>query len=302
MRSEDLRYFLAVASAGKLGSAGDLLGISQPGLTKAIGRLEAEIGGPLFRRTGRGMELTELGIGFEQRARRISAELDYAMAEARSYNPQEGVIRLGIAPVLEPMALNACSQFIRNRPLVRIELMVQITDYLELGLSGGRIDVALASESGLFAEELSFQPMAKDEIRIAVSPDHPLAKCRRALTLDELVPYAWALPSRDTAMRRHICQTFVSRGLPEPNVRIENEYGTGILTLSAQSGLLTLCNPYVFQQVPKGTLTTLTFSDFSWKRRVGLLSRRGFPLAPVTKDFVEQLMATEFADLSFGPN
>jgi DNA-binding transcriptional LysR family regulator len=302
MRSEDLRYFLAVASAGKLGTASDLLGISQPGLTKAIGRLESELGGTLFRRTGRGMELTELGLSFEQHARRMTAELDRAMAAARAFNPQEGVIRLGVAPVLEPLVLELIAAFVRQRPLVRFELMVQITDYLELGLSGGRIDLAVASESGLFAEELAFQPLAHDEVRIAAPVDHPLAERQRRhgpLKLADLVPHDWALPNSDIAMRRYLVETFRAQGLPEPVARIENEYGSGIFALAARAGLLTLCNPYVFRRAPAGSLVTLALQDFTWRRRVGLLTRRGFPLTPVTADFIQQLVSQPNADLLF---
>ncbi len=303
MRSEDLRYFLAVASAGKLGTASDLLGISQPGLTKAIGRLESELGGVLFRRTGRGMELTELGLSFEQHARRMTTELDRAMAAARAFNPQEGVIRLGVAPVLEPLVLELIASFVRQRPLVRFELMVQITDYLELGLSGGRIDLAVASESGLFAEELAFQPLAQDEVRVAAAADHPLAEQQRRhgppLKLADLVPHAWALPNSDIAMRRYLVEAFRAQGLPEPVARIENEYGSGIFALAARSGLLTLCNPYVFRRAPAGALVTLDLQDFTWRRRVGLLTRRGFPLTPVTADFVAQLVASPQVDLLF---
>ncbi len=289
MRSEDLRYFLAVVSAGKLGTASDLLGISQPGLTKAIGRLETELGGTLFRRTGRGVELTEFGQAFEQRARRMTQELDRAMADARALNPQQGVIRLGIAPALEPVVLNLIARFVRTRPLVRFELMVQITDYLEIGLSGGRIDLAVASESGLFAEELAFQPLGHDEVRVAAPCDHPLAGRERVLHLRDLVPFEWALPSPDIAMRRHLVQAFRAQQLPEPHVRIENEYGSGILMLAAHSGLLTLCNPYVHRRVPAGTLAVLDTADFRWQRRIGLLTRRGFPLSPISADFVDEL-------------
>lgn len=299
MRTEDLRYFLAIANAGKLGPASDLLGISQPGLTKAIGRLEAELGGALFRRTGRGMELTELGTSFEQRARRMTGELDRAMADARAMNPQQGVIRLGVAPVLEPVVLDLCARYVRSRPLVRFELMVQITDYLELGLSGGRIDVAVASESGLFAEELAFLPLGVDEIRVAAAIEHPLAQRRGRLQLRDLVGHDWALPNSDIAMRRHLIEAFRAQELPEPVARVENEYGSGIFALAAKAGLLTLCNPHVFRRLPDGTLRTLDIADFQWTRRVGILTRRGFPLSPLTRDFVDELAALPSPRLVF---
>lgn len=289
MRTDDMRYFIAVVNAGKLGSASELLGISQPGLSKAIGRLEAELGGSLFHRTSRGMELTELGVCFDERVRRMTAEFDRAMADARALNPQHCVIRLGVAPVLESMVVDPCARFVKHRPLVRFELMVQITDYLELGLSGGRIDVALASESALFSDELEFAPLGHDEVRVAAPVGHPLATRSVALALADLVHHEWALPSSDIAMRRYLVNAFREQGLPDPVARIENEYSSGMFELAARSGLLTLCNPYVVQRLSSGTLVTLDLTDFRWMRRVGLLTRKGHLLSPVTRDFVDEL-------------
>ena len=136
MRTEDLRYFLSVAKVGTLGLASEALGITQPGLTKAIGRLESELGGALFHRTGRGMVLTELGASFERRAQHMIEEMNHAMAEARAYSPvEEGVIRLGIAFQLQPLALSLCGQFLKRRPLVRFEMQQSISDHLVEGLT-----------------------------------------------------------------------------------------------------------------------------------------------------------------------
>ncbi len=51
----------------------------------------------------------------------------------------------------EVLVIGLCARFVKTRPLVRFELMVQIADHLEIGLSGCRIEVATASKSGLFA-------------------------------------------------------------------------------------------------------------------------------------------------------
>lgn len=290
MRSEDLRYFLGVIEAGKLGAASDLLGITQPGLTKAIARLETELGGPLFRRTGRGMELTELGVSFEQRAQRITLELDRAMAEARACNPHEGVIRFGIAPQLQHLAVDLCAQFVRQRPLVRFQMFQQISDQLVVGLIGSRIDIALVSESKAFPEDLVFEPLDRIELGIVAGPDHPLAKVTRPLQLADLVGHDWALPSTDTLVRRHLVQAFRARGLPEPVTRIENDVSSSVVPLAVQCGLLSICTPYTLDEVAAGTVVRLPVEDFSWWRRVGLLMQRGFPLNAVAADFAQQLL------------
>lgn len=61
MRIEQLEYVLAVAQYGSLSKASANIFIGQPTLSAAIASLEKELGRPLFRRTRRGMELTQLG-------------------------------------------------------------------------------------------------------------------------------------------------------------------------------------------------------------------------------------------------
>lgn len=61
MRIEQLEYVLAVAHYGSLSRASEAIFIGQPTLSSAISTLENELGNPLFRRTRRGMNLTQLG-------------------------------------------------------------------------------------------------------------------------------------------------------------------------------------------------------------------------------------------------
>jgi DNA-binding transcriptional LysR family regulator len=55
------RVFYTVAKCGSLTKASEELYISQPGVSQAIKHLEKQLGGKLFTRTHRGMELTEGG-------------------------------------------------------------------------------------------------------------------------------------------------------------------------------------------------------------------------------------------------
>ena len=61
MEMHQVQYFLALCEERNFTSAAKRCGVSQPSLTNAIKRLEQTLGGPLFHRDRRNIELTELG-------------------------------------------------------------------------------------------------------------------------------------------------------------------------------------------------------------------------------------------------
>lgn len=83
MNSPNLRHvrvFLAVIDCGAPTAAAELCGISQPAVTQAIAKMEAEAGGALFDRTRAGFFPTERGRILEARLRRAMERLDAALA------------------------------------------------------------------------------------------------------------------------------------------------------------------------------------------------------------------------------
>src|SRR6266508_3411249 len=85
-----LRPFLAVARAGTLSAAARELGVSQPALTKAVHKLEQQVGVPLFDRRARGMALTASGSALLLHARLIEAQCRVADAEIAALAHGEG--------------------------------------------------------------------------------------------------------------------------------------------------------------------------------------------------------------------
>lgn len=103
-----LHYFWLVAREGRLTAAADKLGLSPSTLSAQIRQLEEQVGVELFRRRGRGMELTDAGRAALDTADQIFGLGQELQAGLRTIGSAAAVLRLrvGVADVL-PKALSA---------------------------------------------------------------------------------------------------------------------------------------------------------------------------------------------------
>ena len=90
MELRHLRYFVCVAEEQNIGRAALRLHISQPPLTRQIQQLEEQLGAQLFRRTSRGVELTDAGRVLYDDARNILALAD--RAAERAHKAAQGLL------------------------------------------------------------------------------------------------------------------------------------------------------------------------------------------------------------------
>src|SRR4051794_24720266 len=98
MELRHMRYFLAIAQERSFPRAAERLWVPQPRLSTQIRRLESELGVQLFERHTRGVDITDAGELFLERARTALAAADVARATGRDL--EEGLVgsvRLGIA-------------------------------------------------------------------------------------------------------------------------------------------------------------------------------------------------------------
>src|SRR6516165_2847164 len=98
MELRHLRYFVAIAEERSFTAAAERLWVAQPGLSTTIRRLEAELGVRLFERHTRGVDLTEAGALFLERARATLGAADAASATGLDLKGGvPGTLRLGLA-------------------------------------------------------------------------------------------------------------------------------------------------------------------------------------------------------------
>ncbi|GAA3764813.1 LysR family transcriptional regulator [Salinactinospora qingdaonensis] len=168
-----LQAFVAVAEEQHFGEAAVRLRIAQPALSKQIAKLETAVGGRLFDRTSRRVELTPAGAALLPEARAALAQARAALRHAQALAGRlSGVLRVGfMTGAIQPPLLRA---FERSFPDVEVDL--KRYDWFDqvACLHDGRADVAFVCPP-IEDPELSIEVLA-DQPRLAVlSLEHPLA-------------------------------------------------------------------------------------------------------------------------------
>ena len=183
MELRHLRYFLAVAEAGHITRAAESLGMQQPPLSLQIKALEAELGVDLLRRHPKGVALTDAGRLLQTDAQRLLGDVAQIVARmGRVARGQEGELKVGFtssaaAHRFTPEALRACR---RQFPGVALQLVEDnaagITDAVAASrLHCGLIRVPVARPQGL-----SFEPLLREPVVVALPIDHMLARPARS--------------------------------------------------------------------------------------------------------------------------
>lgn len=157
-----LRTLLATQQLGSLQRAAERVGRSQSAVSQQMRKLEEQLGQPLFRRSGRGLALTEYGDLVLSYTRRILDLNDEAVHAVRGA-AVEGRVRFGLpGDFAETWLPAALGQFKKTHPAVRVEVAVERNGVLLERLDKGELDLVLAmgNQQREDAEPIATLPMS----------------------------------------------------------------------------------------------------------------------------------------------
>jgi DNA-binding transcriptional LysR family regulator len=217
-----LAQFAAVARHQHVTRAAALLGMPQPTLSRAIARLEADLGVALFARQGRSLRLTTAGRAFLRTVERTLAEVERSAESVRlDADPDAGRIAFGFLHTLGSEAVPALlAAFRADHPRVRFQLVQTYGEEMVARLRAGALDLCLTSpppqESGLVVRRVDRQ-----RLRLVVPLGHRLAG-RRRVRLAEVAADPFVTLEPGYGLRRIIDQLCAEAGFA-PRIAFEGE-------------------------------------------------------------------------------
>lgn len=247
MDLNQVRYFLNLAESLNFTEAARVSGVSQPSLTKAIQRLEDELGGPVLYRDGKDTRLTALGRDLIVEFMRIQSALENINELAEnSVAGRSRKINIGVASSIAPRVFaKFWALVLKELPEVELLLHPLGPGESEAEVLSGKYDICLLTNLPEQNFKLTIQPLFQERLRMALASHHPLAGTDE-ITQEQMMeqPYIDRLHCE---FRTQLIKHFVDRDIVmRPRFQSEREdwvqqmvaQGAGVCTLPEHSAIV----------------------------------------------------------------
>ncbi len=193
MTLKQLKYLVGIVDSGlNITSAAERLYTSQPGISKQLKQLEAELGVQLFTRKGKSLAaITPAGREVIARARKILREVENISSLASDLTAeQDGMLSIATTHTQARYVLPEVIRAFRERyPKVDLELHQGTSEQIAELINTNKVDFAIATGARQLFPHLNVLPIYHWH-RIALVPkDHPLGRDGKALDLKTLADY-----------------------------------------------------------------------------------------------------------------
>jgi LysR family transcriptional regulator, transcriptional activator of nhaA len=197
-----LQYFWAVARSGSVAAASKQLGVGMSTISAQIKKLERSLGGALFNKAGRGLELTELGkqtVGYADEIFAIGSDL---VAAVRNQQPVQRMrFRVGVADAVPKLiAYNLLAPALQVDARLCLEVIEEDTDKLCAQLALHELDLVIADRTLPAAHTIRAYNHRLGESRIAFFAAPALAQRLSRQFPQSLDGEPLILPDRTTAL------------------------------------------------------------------------------------------------------
>ena len=189
MDFQQVNTFYHVARRLNFTRAAEDLNLSQPAVSRQIEALEHTLGVPLFHRSHRSISLTEAGMILFRQCEQILTLVDHTKSAIESLkNLESGSLSIGLSSTVGNYVLpSTILEFIQKYPGIQTSIEIDCTQKVLHSAEQRTTDIVVIA-GPVESSVLYMEPFLQDEIVLAISNDHPLAK-NGQITLNSLLEY-----------------------------------------------------------------------------------------------------------------
>ncbi|WP_346699005.1 LysR family transcriptional regulator [Catenibacillus scindens] len=293
------RIFYTVANTENISRAARQLFISQPSLSKALKKLESDLGVTLFTRSSRGVRLTEEGKLLYDYVREAFTSLQQGEALIRR-RQEQGVshIRIGVSTTLcKYMLLPYLKSFTRQFPNIRITILCQSSNQTMELLDRGQIDLGLV---GIPENPKKYRFFQLEEIEdIFVATDNYIEQMGLGSLWDTRKIFETAsvmLLDKQNMTRQYIDDYMEKNHLLTKNLLVVSTMDLIIEFSKIGLGIGCVIKEFVKDELEDGLLTEIPLGFPIHKRKIGFVTAKQAYMSPGVESFI-----TQWEELSLSP-
>ncbi|SHE48616.1 transcriptional regulator, LysR family [Seinonella peptonophila] len=271
---EPLLIFVTVVEQKNFSRAAKLLHISQPSVSLHIQNLEKEFGNKLFHRSPQYVQVTAAGELLYQSAKKMITYYQLVQEQIDQLkNRVTGKMNVGASYTIGEYILPyLLEKYIKQYPLVDLEVTIKNTTQIMNELTGGQLDLALV-EGKVQDTGCLISTFMIDELILLVSPSHPLAS-HPAIQPTMLHDHVWILREQGSGTRHyedHLINHFKLR-VKKSFIFSSNQ---GVKeAIIAGLGIAILSRLTVRREVENGVLREIPIHNFSLKRPLSIVQMK----------------------------
>lgn len=220
MNLDQLNVFLVVSRHLHFSRAADELYITQPAVSAAVAKLEAEFGVRLFHRIGRRVELTDAGRFLVSEGLRLTEQVHQLERRLLEFNAlKRGALTIGASFTVGNYWLPAAlKRFHDSHPAIEVQCGLGNAEQVLDGTGKGEFDLGFISGSAVHGlpGSLEGEQVGSERLQVVVAPGHPWFG-RAHLQPGELAESFWILRERGSGARQ-----MFEAGLARTGVALES--------------------------------------------------------------------------------
>ena len=290
MQLHQIEAVVAITKAGSFRKAAEVLGRTQPTLTKSIKALEESVNLVIFDRTPRGVQLTEGGERLYKRACTIMADVRAMEDEVKQMAGFDGGrVRVGVSPVAGTVIMpRALSQFRKRWPRVEIDLINILYPDSVSQLREAAIDMVIGPVPVLDAHgSVIVERLFDIDMVIATHVNNPK---HRAMHLADLSEEQWIIHGSKEGPSSLFAGAFSGLEWPMP-AAFTNCYSlTTIIALIEETSAFCLLSKQLFNTIaPSHGLVIVPIQETLPKFPLSLVTQKTRPLTPAAAELAQHI-------------
>ena len=279
-----LQVFLSVAETRNFSRTGDLIGLTQPAVSRSITELEAQLGLQLVNRTTREVELTDAGRSLATRLPRVLDDLDTTLLDvAGMATARRGRVRVASSPTLSANLMPECIALCHElHPGMELMLLDRVQNATLASVLSGEVDFGVVIDPEE-REALTCETILSEPFLLACPSDHRLAQ-KKTVNWSDLNGESLVLLDHASGSRRLIDDVLSKLGV-QCTIAQEVGHSTTIFRM-LEAGLGVAVIPQMAlppQGFAKDSGLTVRPLTPRMDRQVMLVQRRNRALSPLAQ-------------------